>query len=203
MQRSIGLSGCGGVSLAEAVERQRLGRRLPQIAAAVAVFLGALALVKLAMAPVDGRAVGSATPWAAHIQTMDEALARKDIGGAERAWHAAYVTALANPRWDGRVAVGDAYLRFGGAAGAPKTAPARARANYLAALFQARRQGSLDGVLRVAEAFAALGDREVVDGCLRIAEGMAGEGRDAQARERVRAFRQQLTVRFVEAERRP
>ncbi len=203
MQRSIGLSGCGGVNLADAVERLRPRRRSTHIALAAAVVLGALAMVKLAMVPVDGPAVGSGTPWATHIQRMDEALARKDIGGAERAWHAAYVTALANRRWDGRVAVGDASLRIGETAGAPKTAQARARANYMAALFQARSQGSLEGVLRVTEAFAALGDREVVDGCLRIAEAMPGEGRDPQARERVRAFREQLTTRFVEAEARP
>ena len=203
MQRSIGLSGGGGVSLAESVERPRLGRRLPQIAAAVAVILGALAMVKLAMAPVDGRAVGPGTPWAAHIQKMDEALARKDIGGAERAWHAAYVAALRARRWEGRLAVGEAYLQIGGGAKVPQTAGAKARENYLAALFLAREQGSLDGVLRVAEAFAALGDREVVDGCLRIADRLALGGGDPRAPARVRAFREQVSVRFVEAEGRP
>ncbi len=203
MQRSIGLKDFSGVALAEGARRARPRRLFAHIVVATALILGILALAKLATNDVKGGPVGSGTPWAAHIQKMDEALARKDIGGAERAWHAAYVTALASRRWDGRLAVGDAYLRIGEAAWAPGAAQARARTNYMAALFHARQQGSLDGVLRVAEAFAALGDREVMDGCLRIAEVMAGDSRDPQARERVRAFRERLATPFVEAEARP
>ncbi len=203
MQRSIGLSRCGGVSLAGAPEHSRLGRRLTQIVAVAAMVLGALALVKLAMAPVEGPAVGSGSPWAASIQQMDEALARKDIGGAERAWHAAYLAALGSRRWEGRLAVGEAYLRIGDAAKGPQTAAAKARANYVAALFLAREQRSLDGVLRVTEAFAALGDREVVDACLRIADRLAVGGGDPRAPARVRAFREQIMVRSLEAEGHP
>ncbi len=203
MQRSIGLSGCDRVSLAGAPERSRLGRRLTHVVAVAAMILGALAMLKLAIAPADAPAVGSGSPWAASIQQMDEALARRDIGGAERAWHAAYFAALRSRRWEGRLAVGEAYLRIGGGAKGPQTAGAKARENYLAALFLARQQGSLDGVLRVAEAFAALGDREVVDGCLRIADRLALAGGDPRAPARVRAFREQLGVRSLEAEGRP
>ncbi len=203
MQRSIGLSGCDRVSLAGAAERSRLGRRLTHIVAVVAAILGVLAMLKLASAPVEWPAVGSGSPWAAPIQQMDEALARKDIGGAERAWHAAYLAALAGRRWEGRLAVGEAYLRIGDAAKGPRTAAAKARANYIAALFLAREQRSLDGVLRVTEAFAALGDREVVDACLRIADRLALGGGDPRAPARVRAFREQLATRFVEVEGRP
>lgn len=53
----------------------------------------------------------------------------------------------------------------------------RERAAALAALFRSRGRGSLEGVLRACETFAALGDREVVTACVRIARGMAGTDR--------------------------
>jgi hypothetical protein len=62
----------------------------------------------------------------------------------------------------------------------------------MSALCRARRDGSFDGVLRVAEAFAALGDHEVVDQCLRIAERLARDDRDLRGR--VQAFRVQWTA---------
>jgi hypothetical protein len=48
-------------------------------------------------------------------------------------------------------------------------------------------------VLRAAEAFAALGDREVVAESLRIAEGLA-EAEGPAARERVAAARKRLAL---------
>ena len=58
-------------------------------------------------------------------------------------------------------------------------------------------QGSLDGVLRTAEAFAALGGREVVEQGVRIAEGLATQRRDGQASERVRTFRERAVPRLT------
>ena len=55
----------------------------------------------------------------------------------------------------------------------PRFGEARARANYMAALFMARQQASLDGVLRVAGAFSTLGDHETVERCIATAERLA------------------------------
>lgn len=95
--------------------------------------------------------------------------------------------------------VGDAYLRIGKVVGSPKVAEAKARRAYLSALFRARAQRSLDGVLRVAGAFDGLGDQEVVAQCVRIAEGLAEQARDPRAQDRVRAFRERLANRFLAA----
>ena len=53
----------------------------------------------------------------------------------------------------------------------------------MAALFMARQQASLNGVLRVAGAFSTLGDHETVERCIATAERLAAaapapEGRD-------------------------
>lgn len=101
------------------------------------------------------------TPWMVHVRTMDEALAKKKISAAMRAWHHAYDAALESQHWEGLVEVANASLRIGDVAGLRKTSEVKARWIYLAALLRAREQRSLDGVLRTAEAFAALGDREV------------------------------------------
>ncbi len=132
-------------------------------------------------------------PWTGPIRRVDEALARKNVNAAEQAWLDAFGAALKSRRWDGMVEAGDAYLRLGGLGGFSKAAEAKARQIYLAALFRARQQESLDGVLRTAEAFAALGDSELVNRCLRIAQSLAARARDAQARERVREVVDRLT----------
>lgn len=138
----------------------------------------------------DGPADG---PWTIHIRHLDRALAERNVSAAARAWHDAYLEALGSrQRWDGMVEVGDAYLRVGEAAKGRKAAEPTARRLYLAALYRARRLGSVHGVLRTAEAFGALGDREVVEQCLHIAGQLAVQTRDPQARERVEAFRGRL-----------
>ncbi|MFQ5881845.1 MAG: hypothetical protein ACE5I9_05165 [Candidatus Methylomirabilales bacterium] len=111
--------------------------------------------------------------WTTHIRRVHEALAEKDISGAEWAWHYAYVAALRSRSWEDMVEVGDAALRIGEAAGFRQGSADRARQSYLVALIRARFQESLDGVLRTAQAFAALGDREAVDQSLQIAKGLA------------------------------
>jgi len=112
--------------------------------------------------------------WAPAVQAVDEALSRKDVAAAERAWHEAYLDALASRRWEGMVAVGDAALRMG--------ARPKARQSYLLALQRARGAGSAEGAQRVAQAFEELGDREVAEMCRRIARGRAKTRTDARAR---------------------
>jgi len=161
-------------------------------------FAAVFALAMLAASEVAAShinpLVAQTAPWATHIRLMDEALAEKNVTAAEGAWHDAYLAAVGSRLWLGMVEVGDASLRIGAAAGFRKTAEATARRAYLAALFRARELASLDGVLRTAVAFAALGDREVAGQCLRIAESLAREAQSDKARSRVSAFRARLAT---------
>src|SRR2546425_7493092 len=119
------------------------------------------------------------TAWVAHVAVVDEALARADISAAVRAWHDAYGAALAAGSWEAMLSVGDAVVRVGQAAEARMGARPNARQAYLTALLRAQRDGSVDGVLRVAEAFDSLGDRAVASQCVRIA-GRLAENRQNQ-----------------------
>jgi len=120
------------------------------------------------------------------LQRVDDALAEKDVDAAVRTWNDAYRAALASRRWEHFVAVGDAYRRIGEIAVFPATFDTKAREIYLSALWRARQEESLDGVLRVSEALAALGDGAGVEQGVRIAEALASLDSDAQAD--VRAF---------------
>lgn len=153
------------------------------------VVIGA-AILFILLAVLEAMA-GPANPRGS-VQRVDDALAKGDLTAAERAWQDAYTAALGSRRWEGMLEAGDAARRIGEASGSGKAADARARQAYLTALWRARRAGSLDGVLRAAEAFSALGDREVVAQCLRIAERLAAERRDAQARDQVLTLSQRL-----------
>ena len=153
---------------------------------------------------VDPNAAGerraTVGPWTAHLRRVDDALGQQNLRAADLAWRDAYVAALVSRRWDGLVEVGDAYLRIGEVAIGRK-AEVRARSIYLDALFRARQQGSLDGALRVAEAFAVLGDHEVALQGARIAEGLAAKARDPQGRGRARAARERMvTLRAVKSQ---
>ena len=136
----------------------------------------ALAILFILLAVLEVMA-GQLTPPASAL--LDEALARRDIGAAQRHWHDAYRAALGSRRWEGMIEAGDG---------------ARARQAYLTALLRARQQKSLEGVLRTAEAFSGLGDRQVVAQCLRIAERLAAAQHDAAARERVSALSERLAT---------
>jgi hypothetical protein len=131
---------------------------------------------------------GSQTSWKGHLQNVDEALTRNDFVSAEVLWSKAYAAALKSRHWEGMVAVGDAYRRLGARAGFHQAAAAKARETYLAALFRARSEGSLEGVLQAARGFAELGDEAVVEQCLHFARKVATQTRDPRAAERVRAF---------------
>jgi hypothetical protein len=93
---------------------------------------------------------------------------------------------------------GDFAVRIGDTGGLRGPAAARARGSYLTALFRARRDGSIDGVLRAAEAFAAVGDTDIADQALRVAERLIANG-DAAARERYRQTAERLRARETTA----
>lgn len=124
---------------------------------------------------------------------IDEALPRADIKRARAAWHDAYRIALPRGDWQEMAALGDVALRRG-ATGA-HIGDTEARQAYLGALFRARAQASLDGVMRAIEGFATLGDRDVVEEGLRIADGLARASDESQASERVLALRTRLDPR--------
>ncbi|HEV8672654.1 MAG TPA: hypothetical protein VGX21_01300 [Methylomirabilota bacterium] len=129
-------------------------------------------------------------PWTAALRGATDALARMDVRAAERRVHEAHAAAAADRSWEGLLGVGDAHRGIGEVSGRRAEAEAKAREAYLAALFRARQQGSLDGVLRATEAFAALGDRDAADLGLRIATALAA--RDPEALADVRAVAARL-----------
>jgi hypothetical protein len=88
--------------------------------------------------------------------------------------------------------VGDTELRIARASSAPRTLEALARRCYRSPLFYARQQRSLDGVLRVSETFAALGDRTAARQGRVIANALASQSKNSHARERVRVLAERL-----------
>jgi hypothetical protein len=146
-----------------------------------ALFGGAL----LGSAGPLARADDAAVPWAGPIRSVDAALARGQYSLALRTWQDAYAFATADSGWDGLVAAADAYRRIGEATGFRRSADGKARDLYLAALTRARRRGSVAGVVRVGEAFLALGDLAMATQCVRFAQLAA---RDPESQADVRAF---------------
>jgi len=138
------------------------------------VLLTALAVTSAFTGPASG------TP------DVRNPLLRPDVVAAVRAWHDDYRAAVLSGHPDRLVATGDAYRRIGHFAGRHEPFDAKAREIYLAALFRARQQESFDGVLVAGEAFAALGDREMVQQVMRMAQALAG--RDAERQADVRVF---------------
>ena len=178
------------------VTKQRLKILIRPIA-----LLGLVALSGPATAgDLRGRVADS--DWHVLLRTVEEALARHDISTAERAWHDAYVAALhSRERWEGMLEVGDATLRIGEAANSRTTAEPQARSAYLSALLRARRQRSVEGVLRTGDAFAALGDRPMAEGCVHVAEQLAAAQTDPRAHDHLRALRARLAGEAVLARR--
>jgi hypothetical protein len=136
--------------------------------------LDAPTLLALYTASHDGHAkdAGDAgeTPWAGPLQTADQALGEGDVVGMLRAWNAAYLAAQRSRCWASAVAVGDAALRIGWSTGLHVAFEAEARDAYFLALGRARLQGAIEGVLRVAQGFAALGDDDLVEQRLHLVE---------------------------------
>jgi len=112
-------------------------------------------------------------PWTGPLKTADQALAQGDVVGMLRAWNAAYLAAQRSRCWTSAVAVGDAALRIGWSTGLHVAFEAEARDAYFLALGRARLQGAVEGVLRVAQGFAALGDDDLVEQCVHLVERLA------------------------------
>lgn len=175
-----------------------------QFILAVAAMLALMLLVGVVGEALAGHvaAAEAQLAWKAQLDRVDEAVSRNDVARAALLWREAYAAALRSRHWEGMVAVGDAYRRLGDLGGFRKASEAKARETYLAALFRAHQDGSFDGVLRVAEAFAELGDRDAVEQCLPVARTLAGQAHDARADDRVRAFAERWGARQLEVEKR-
>jgi hypothetical protein len=141
-----------------------------------------LAALEVTLARAGGPMARATAPWVTPLQDMDRALERRDLASAMTARHKAHLAALGSRSWAGFLAVGDAAFRLGDAAGDRRSMEPEARRAYVSALTHARAQRSLDGVLRATEAFALLGDRDMVGEGIRIARELAGSDGEAQAR---------------------
>lgn len=159
---------------------------LPAIVSTLGLMVPATTVVDV----VADHAIGTEAQiaWESRLLKVDEALERGDFAAAERQWREAYAAALKSRHWQGMLAAGDTYRVLGARAGFRAVAVAKARQAYLTALFRARSEGSVEGVLRTAERFAELGDGEVVEQCIHVARQVAERFRDPRAEEQVRAF---------------
>jgi hypothetical protein len=114
----------------------------------------------------------SLAPWTEYLQVVDDALKTGEVSAAINTWHLVYAAALEDQGWEGLIAVGDARLRIERAARSHQHGQAQARQIYLTALARAQRLGSVEGAVRAAAAFAALGDREVAAQAVHIAASL-------------------------------
>ena len=146
------------------------------------------AVAPLAVAEADPRPA-----WQIALDTMDRSLAAGDISGAEMAWRNAYGLAIRSRQWEAFFAAGDGSLRISDHVLVKGPYRARAGEAWRAALFLARAQHSVDGVLRVAEGFARLGDAEALTQALRIADGLARADATGEAQRHVLEVRRRLT----------
>jgi len=133
--------------------------------------------------------------WDQYIQVMDDALARGDFYAADLARETASLMALGSRRWEAMAAVGDAYVRFADHPGASPTLRPEARRIYRSALSRAGQQGSIEGVLRVSEALAALGDREAAREGLATAATLSAANRAPYDVARAEALTERLDDR--------
>lgn len=161
----------------------------------VVAMAAVLAALEVTLARVGDPSAKEESPWISPLRDMHGALARGDFSAATRARHKADLAVLAHPCWEGFLAVGDGALRLGEAGQGRGAREPEARRAYLSAMVRARNARSLEGALRVTDAFARLGDRHMVEQGVRIARELAG--RDEMAMGRVDEFVQ----RRADAER--
>jgi hypothetical protein len=149
---------------------------------------------RMAERATDATGIALAAPWGASLGAPDHVRVereQRDGDGPRRPWQTGHLAAVESLSWDDLIAIGDARLRVGSAVGARPSGELAARRVYFAALYRACREESLEGILRAAEAFADLGDGDVVEECLGLAELKVDS---EEARRRVSALVQRLGV---------
>jgi hypothetical protein len=172
----------------EPIDLERVGR----VGLAALITLSVLGAASLIVRAQETGTSSGAASLVEAIRAMDEALAKGDLRTALRAREDARLAALGSAGWEGLVVLGEATLRLGLNSGLRGAMEPAARRAYLFALYRARRQESIEGVVRVTEAFVAMGDREMAQKACGIAAGLAASGREPAARERVRALQNRL-----------
>lgn len=163
---------------------------LVALAGLFAVVLIAAGPAPLGYLPLVG---GDRHDWTSRLDRAETAVEDGNRGAAVRAWQEAYHAARASRQWEALLVVGDAALRQSWSPTGPQAGKAKARRAYLAALFLARSQGSVAGGLRVAEAFAALGDLEMAQRALHVTRGLRAAD-DHDTRERIDRVAARLAV---------
>ncbi len=176
-------SGMPGAREGNAMDAETLRRIVLYFVMAVVAVLAAL---EVTLARVGDPSAKQESPWISPLRDMDAALARGDFSAATTARHKADLAVLASPCWEGFLAVGDGALRLGEAGQERRAMEPEARRAYLSAMVRARNARSLEGAFRITEAFARLGDRDMVEQGVRIARELAG--RDEMAKARVDEF---------------
>jgi tetratricopeptide (TPR) repeat protein len=147
------------------------------------LFLGARVVERNPTSPATG---DSQPIWKTAIEKVEKELAAGNVTAALQEWRDAYRAATKAGGSEAFIEAGDAYRRIGEIAGKSESFGPQAREIYLIALSRARREECVECLLRIAEAFAALGDREQLRLSLRLAELFARQDPEAEAD--VRAF---------------
>lgn len=162
-----------------------------------AIVLGLVGISGLGPAEPLWRPRGQDAPAAAHLQRMEEALARQDFRKAHQEWDRAYFAALASGGWRGMIGAADARVRLGEGTGRHDEAGVTARGILQFAFARAQREASPDGLLRTAEALADLGEIVLADLALGVARGLAGGHPDPQIQARLHVLRNRLVTQRV------
>jgi hypothetical protein len=149
---------------------------------AARTFLGIAFVVALAAsaATAVGRSHHLDEARSVPAERHDVARIRHELAGgrislAAFEWSNAYAVAVAGREWRDLVAVGDAALAIGDAAGTRVGWTAKARDCYRSALYRARAEESLDGALAATQALAGLGDPDGVAHAIAVARALAAD----------------------------
>jgi hypothetical protein len=162
--------------------------RLSVVVAAVAALAVGLTAILVADRTPAARVAREDLQWTQRMREARTALAAGDGQAALVPLRAAHHAALRLERWDALAEVGDAARRAAEMSATPRRAASTASRAYLAGLALARERRSVEGVLRVAEGFAALGDREMVEYCVGVAGRLAEQDGGPERQSRVRGF---------------
>src|SRR5262249_47651198 len=126
--------------------------------------------------------VNSRTPAPSpRVTVPDMAATPPGIEAALPALDRAYRLAAADGRWSELIDLAGVIHRLGEVAHDRQGFDPLALKIYRSALTQARREASLDNVMRVAEGLGELGDQEGFRESIRIAEALAAGDREAEA----------------------
>lgn len=165
---------------------------MDRLSVVVAAMVAAMALAVTVILVADGtpaaRIAAEDLEWTLRLREAETALAAGDGRTAVTRLRAAHQAALRTGRWDALTDVGDVARRARELAAPPPRASATASRAYLAGLARAREQHSVEGVLRVAEGFAALGDGEMVEYCIGVAGRFAASDGSGEHATRVDTF---------------